>query len=73
VDAQPFINAGLAQGINGGTLTVAGGGWSGSGVWNVGTNSTLNFSGNGTNSGTLNVTNGTVNLGGNLTTVGLER
>jgi len=50
----------------GGTLTVSGGSWSNSGVWNVASNSTLNVSGSGTNSGTLNVTNGTAVLGREL-------
>ncbi len=63
VNAQPFSNQGLAQGVNGGTLTLSGG-FSNAGVLNVGAGSGLNFGGSWVNTGTINATNGTVNLGG---------
>lgn len=50
----------MAQGINGATLSVSGSSWSSSGTLNVATNSTLVFSGVGTNTGVVNVTNGRI-------------
>ena len=66
VNAQPFTNQGLAQGINGGTLTLNGT-WSNSGML-VESGGTLNLGGSFSLAalGTLNRTNGTVNLTGTL-------
>src|ERR1035441_3268790 len=63
VNAQPFINQGLAQGINGGTLALIGS-TSNTGTLNVAAGSTLNLGGSWTNAGTFNATNATVGLGG---------
>jgi len=64
--AQPFINAGLAQAINGGALSIPGA-WSNGGIL-AETNGTLNLNGGFTTPtlGTIQQAGGTVNLNGTL-------
>jgi hypothetical protein len=65
INAEPFSNAGVAQAINGGTLTLENL-WSSSGQLNVGTSSVLNLDGSftGASLSGVNRTNGTINLPG---------
>src|SRR6185503_16729669 len=70
---QSFVNAGVAEARNGGTLDLVASVLSNSGLPNVGTSGALRLAGAWTNAGTLNMTNAAVFLGGNLTlaTLGL--
>jgi hypothetical protein len=65
INAEPFSNAGVAQAINGGTLTLENL-WSSSGQLNVGASSVLNLDGSFTGASLSRVsqTNGTINLPG---------
>ncbi len=68
--AQPFTNQGLAQGINGGTLSL-GGTWNNSGTL-VESGGTIYLGGNFSlaDVGTLNQTNGVIYVSGTLTNTG---
>ncbi len=70
INAQPFSNQGLAQGINGGTLLL-GGTWNNGGTL-VESGGAIYLGGNFTvaNVGTVNRTNGTIYISGTLTNTG---
>jgi hypothetical protein len=71
IDALPFVNAGLAQALNGGTLTLENT-WSNSGQLNVSASSVLNLNGSfmGASLSGINRTNGTINLPGIVNNTG---
>ena len=74
INPNAFTNQGIAEAINGATLTLQAADWSsaaGGTVQANGAGSILNFYGNYSNAGTIALVNSTLNLHGNCTTAGL--
>ena len=74
ISATSFSNEGIAEAINGGNLDITSTNWSNvaGGTLRALNGSTLNFSGNWSNSGALSIDNSTLNLGGTFSTAGLN-
>jgi hypothetical protein len=66
VAGQSFVNAGLAEARNGGTLDLPPNVLVNNGVLNAGSSSALRLAGEWTNAGTINMTHATVYLGGSF-------
>jgi len=74
VSAQPFLNQGVVQGVNGGTLSLLGP-WSNAGTIiqtnaSINPNTTLSLSGSGTNSGTMLISGADVSQSGHVVNSG---